>query len=207
MTTYQEAANILAYVRHGYRHGLKSSNKKYEDDPDAMTDTDSQKIMRRNSNMILAQQALGPLRAQYGTLSPIQIGHNLVAGQIACGNCYEMACVAAYRLSLIPAAAYVGSIAAPGDHAFCLAGQPKQAWNTVKSMSDAMDVDGAEAWIIDPWMNTCCAVQDYPKSGRQKLLKWTNDGKRISWYNAWVVPTDPRYVQGFLTGPLTFRAG
>lgn len=73
-----------------------------------------------------------------------------------------------------------------------------------------MTVSGSDAWVIDPWANTCCTGEKYEALFLTKMQEWTTDGKRI-WFSTrknnfsgWAVPTMDKYCEGFRTGPMDF---
>jgi hypothetical protein len=216
MTTYSQAMEIFNYIRNGYKGHLKSGNKQYDtsiNDPDRMEiegeyqPASLVKMHLRNQNQQIAERNVGVQRL-HDVGSPAEYGGYLILNKLTSGNCYEMACIAAHLVKKKLHPAYIGIIDSPGDHAFCLAStvNPPATWTNVNEMSMAMDVEGVEQWIIDPWLGICCSVQDYSNKGQAKLRKWTQRGKRVLTRGQWVEPSNPVYVQGFLNGSLSFQS-
>ena len=46
------------------------------------------------------------------------------------------------------------------------------------------------AWIIDPWVNLCCRIDEYPSRFWAKMREWSGNGKQIRVGGAWINP-DP----------------
>ena len=117
------------------------------------------------------------------------------------GNCPEMTAAAAYIATYRKAGiAWWMAIQPPGDHAFCLINSGAQP--TVKSVH-ALSFSGADAWVIDPWANVCCRVQEFEQQFIAQMHRWTRQGKFIVSYNRALNaniltgPSDPVYLDGF----------
>lgn len=46
------------------------------------------------------------------------------------------------------------------------------------------------AWVIDPWVNVCCRIDEYPSRFWEKMKDWSGKGKRIAVGGQWIDP-DP----------------
>ena len=44
------------------------------------------------------------------------------------------------------------------------------------------------AYVVDPWANVCCTVDEYPSRFRARMLGWSTKGKRIKTNEKWIDP-------------------
>jgi hypothetical protein len=102
--------------------------------------------------------------------------------------------------------ALIGSVQAPGDHAFCVVDYPSSA-GCPQHIQDMNWYLWEDAWVIDPWMNISCAFHEFPSKALVKFQVWSPQGKRILYGDKWEPydPTDEVYSNGFFkNGPLRF---
>ncbi len=170
--------------------------------------------MARWNDAIASQNLrLGPQPSNYA------LAQALVRVPIAdrAGNCGEQAALAAWyvlksefvRRDRI----YIATINNPGDHVFCVVSELPipaggQNYASVREFCGARVA--ASYLVIDPWLNTSCAADQYLVLGRQKLNKWQTDGKRVCWHAGcqgpgWYPPAG-EYANLFAFAPLTITA-
>lgn len=216
---------ILIEVRKFYAAGKKSGNKVYTvadfvaaDEWEAHSRRWTVRMMaanlfrhrNRNQALSVANRPTPP-----NGQSLLAWGRGIYNGgaraEFTSGNCGEMAAVAGTiavdTYGYPEARVYVGIISDPGDHVFCLLAITGAApsWANASSMTGV--VGNAGHYIIDPWLNTACAAEEYWGLAQEKVRKWGRDGKRISWNGpsgvGWYNP-DGAYSQAFGAGPLSF---
>jgi hypothetical protein len=218
------AGEILRRVRVFYAGGHKSNNKLYNALTDEAVYPTDMKI-QANTQKALAEFDPDEVlqkdvrRAQHANLSGIN--RTIVSAatanksryekakiiyassDYASGNCGEMANVASYLAISVFGAdrneLWIGRIAKPGDHVFCLVG-PTPAAKTVQQMNNG-------SLVIDPWLNTSCTSSQYEHRAMAKFWKWHKQGKRIAFTGSvgygWYAPGG-EYLDTFLTAPLSF---
>lgn len=216
-------------VRACFKGHLKSSNKGYFESPACTPPTrDDMKrppgthwkivpglLQRqvRNQNRVIAVPMVSDrkkfLIRPGGTI--MGFGFAILNQQELTGNCPEMTAAAAYIATYRKAGtAWWMAIQPPGDHAFCLINSGAQP--TAKSVH-ALSLSGADAWVIDPWANVCCRIQDFEQQFIAQMHAWTRKGKYIVYFNralnanCVMSPSHPAYLDGFCYGALhVFKA-
>ena len=173
----------------------------------------ARKHATRNQNVLQNHSALRTLQA--GDRDPILRGLQTslqVSGDARVGNCYEMACMAAWSVVTKHFAynAAMCGISDPGDPAFCIVWEgttPAPKWQSVQELSK----ETRAIWALDPWANVCCLLSNYEAEFTKKMNQWTSQGKRI-WQKSktqkrkgWHVPNGKLYLTGFRTGPVRFN--
>lgn len=204
---------VHATVRAYFKGKTKSSNKIYymDDMPDLkMTPAMQKKVARRNENSMVASLKVPSLRESkaYAGLDGSAYGYEVLNQQDVIGNCVEMAAAAAYLVmrERIGVAWFVG-ICDPGDHAFCLVDNGVAAHP--KSIA-GYRICSADSWVIDPWANVCCRMQDYDAVFSAQMRKWQAQGKRIivvrkgKDYALVMNPAKPDYMEGFRKGATVY---
>jgi len=224
-----DADRIMTEVRSFYSAGVKSNNKVYiagvpknryvnMDDPfdgkwqNWSTSMMTQKAGVRNNHANLAglHRPAGPAGESF-----YEFGRRIYNGgkraEFSSGNCMEMAAVAAViaidDYHFTSAWLYVAAIGEPGDHAFCILSMRQPPWGHANDMINGSST--TSAFVIDPWLNTVCAADEYWDAAQAKVRKWAADGKRIAWSGldgtrlGWYCP-DGIYAQAFGTSPLSF---
>jgi len=221
----RELKRVFQEVRDFYAAGVKSNNKVYarddfvdRDDWDDHRQKWSVRLMAgnlfrsRNSNRELSAQnrPAPPIAGQtfpgWGRI----IYNGGARAQFTSGNCMEMAAVC-MALAIDPpcsypdAAVYLGAITPPGDHAFCLISMTTPRWASASAM--VRGSGNPAALVLDPWLNTLCAAEDYWENAQAKVRKWGRDGKRIAWNGnlgrGWYNPSGA-YATAFGGAPLRF---
>jgi hypothetical protein len=224
-----DAARILQEVRAFYAAGVKSANKAYItgvpndqtvdiNDPfddkwqDWSTAMMAQKAEIRNNNVLESQQNRppGPKGGSFHEFGK-RIYNGGKRAEFTSGNCMEMAAVAAaiaidsYHFE--SAWLFIAAIGAPGDHGFCMLSMREPTWRRANEMVKGSST--SVAYVIDPWLNTACAANEYWEAAQAKVKKWANDGKRVAWRGmdgkqlGWYCP-DSAYSLAFGTSPLSF---
>lgn len=205
---------IKKRVRDFFKVGHKSSNKAYALNVDGTVDmalwTTIPKAMERVVHAELsAKYRLGPAASYY------DLAQLLVRAPLAdrAGNCMEQAALAAWHVLrsefLRRNRIYTVQITHPGDHMLCLISQAPIP-DTARAFPSVQQFVGSRVagsyLVIDPWLNTCCAANDYLRLGGQKLDKWQADGKRVCWHagaqGAGWYPPGGEYKATFAAAPL-----
>lgn len=44
------------------------------------------------------------------------------------------------------------------------------------------------AYVVDPWANVCCPVDEYPRQFKARMLSWSEKGKHIKTGGVWIDP-------------------
>jgi len=229
----QDAQWILQEVHEYYASGVKSSNKAYismaSDVPVAMgaafdkhfqiwsTRRMAEKAKKRNNNAYASGNTGDDPRDLLGgeckTLYDwgVRIYNGGKRAEFTAGNCMEMAAVAAAiaidKFHVAPDSVYCAQIGFPGDHSFCLLSEDWPRWRTVSQM--VAGSGDADAYVIDPWLNTACPAQAYWETAWKRLCKWAANGKRIMWSGqggnslGWYSP-DGTYAQAFGHSPMGY---
>jgi hypothetical protein len=115
------------------------------------------------------------------------------------GNCGELAKLARLRLEqdhlpFICEASLSGLVDGHrGDHVFTIFGLrlPKHHSRFSDDNLFLKKEDRAHlrsAWIIDPWVNLCCRIDQYPSRFWAKMQSWSGNGKQISVGGSWIDP-------------------
>lgn len=214
MISLKDAENITVKVRAEFKKGGKSGNKAYTDavgtEIDAVPFT-AGLVPKGTGN--LAKNSLRSNNAAVGSMfvedvrrhalidvnvkTAVDYGKMLwyVPSATLCGNCTEMACMAAYLVADEDSSCkiWIVSTDGPGDHVFCAVG-PGTGWKVNMQFEDILDKD-RKIIIIDPWANSCCMATDYMEVFEIKMAEWALGGKRIAdGGNSWVVP-DANYIK------------
>jgi hypothetical protein len=141
-------------------------------------------------------------------ISVLKAARNLAANhrpldrwQDKVGNCDELAVLARMKLEQNPFVCVcrlstgVDQVvfdhqnrARQGDHVFTIFGlrlsvdtsftrlrPPSPPIFITKRNRAALD----RAWVVDPWANLCCRIDQYPSRFRDKMFHWSQQGKRI----------------------------
>lgn len=233
MVLLADAELVKDRVRSMYAQGYKSSNKVYANRQLAkdqylstaefdelhrkemlrgavsqIDQTNKDRYSKRATNSVLSGNNRGALVSPQAYDQGKVDLKNCNLG-IQAGNCDEMTCIAAVLMiddyQQDRGRVFVGRITSPGDHQFlvvCNADTPPAA----TSVSDM----AAGGLVIDPWLNTACATENYPAAVARKLGEWDGKGKRISWGGpggnqpGWYAPGGD-YTTAFLTAPLSFE--
>lgn len=223
MINLTQAAKINKDVRGAFRQGGKSGNKAYTDalgtEIDAVPMTaviepkgtgNLNKTDLRNNNAAVGSMFVDDVRRQ--SLINVSVKNALDYGEILwfmkavtlCGNCTEMACMAAYLVNEEDPSSQIRIVSTdgPGDHVFCAVG-PGTGWKVNMNIVDILDQD-RKMIIIDPWANTCSLATDYMEAFEAKMGKWALGGKRIAdGGSSWVVP-DASYIAKFRASKANF---
>jgi|SRR5579859_916313 len=188
-----DAANfVFDEVRQRYKASpFKSTNKGY--DLGAVPDDLLPKRARRNvfanaghgvhgRERMAAFTLAGSSEIPAGRPAFIATGHALWRMNAAVLNCSELASMACYRAEQKQAHSWLMDLD-PMDHALCVIGTAKAIsaidGKTVRDLSGlALNI---EAYAVDVWLNICCPVRSYAESVSEKLERWTQVGKRVSW--------------------------
>lgn len=219
MTQPAKAKDAFSKARSYYEGGLKSGNKKYDDNSAGWSwwKRLSGKAAARNAAQPDAKAAIGQERYEFDHdpalqgCTLIERGGILYETGFAAGNCGELAMVCCYLLAKanIPANQLAYTMVytpnpAPGakqaDHVFCLFGDNgslRQLQNPLfSSLQTCSRMPGfADIWALDPWANTCCTLDKYPGLINKKMDSWATYGKRILWI--WD-PTNPQQNQAWV---------
>lgn len=213
MISLEEAEKINVRVRAAFKRGGKSGNKAYTDAVGTEIDAvdvnaplvpegtgNLSKTDMRNNNALIGSGFIEEYRQQalitVSVETALDYGKmlwNVTAAEL-CGNCTEMACMAAHFVSEEDSTCniWIVSTDGPGDHVFCAIG-PGTGWKSGMPLEGILDKD-RKIIIIDPWANTCCKASDYMNSFERKMAEWLVSGKRISaGGSSWVQP-GPDYI-------------
>ena len=211
--TLEEAIEIKNKVREWFASGGKSGNKAYvaegSDDPEFPDiDVDSplvakgqggmSKLERRNHNQVIAASSIAQTRVKSdGRYSAVEYGEVLWRMKQPCGNCTEMAAVAAWMVSeKVAPQVYIALVTTDGcgDHVFCIVtkntGLKWAAWAKLGAPPPAMN----DVIVIDPWANVCCKLESFQTDFSATTAGWLKQGKRIAGGgDEWLAP-DKHYV-------------
>lgn len=178
MISIKEAEKINETVRSAFKKGGKSGNKAYTDavgteiDAVAMTALLVPKVTGafnkqdlRNNNAAVGSMFIDDVRRQ--GLIGISVKNAVDYGKLLwyfdsstlCGNCTEMACMAAYLVSEEDRSCniWIVSTDSPGDHVFCAVG-PGTGWKVTMKLEELLDKD-RKVIIVDPWASTCAMAK------------------------------------------------
>jgi hypothetical protein len=84
-----------------------------------------------------------------------------------------------------------------GDHQFTIFGlrlHGVQSFTRYKQPSSLPVITKASraqikaAYVVDPWANVCCPVDQYPSQFRDRMLLWSKKGKQIKTGKEWIAP-------------------
>ena len=202
MSNESRAKSAFSKARDYYESGLKSANKKYDDNSANVSwwKQLSGKARARNTAQPTAGAVISVHRSSnvFNNMNTIDKGQFLYDGKVSAGNCGELAQVCCYLLN--KAGAPNNTIALAGvytvnpvvgakvaDHAFCLYG-PSDLLNAMVNQPAFCKLDylnDARAYrsiyAIDPWANTCCTLDKYPGKVATKMESWGTYGKRVLW--------------------------
>jgi hypothetical protein len=190
-----------------YKSGLKSGNKIYQ--PSGPNSRGVQKWRKRYENHLIANENMPSSRAMVRALdlSMTETGNYLIEHEVKWGNCTEMAFVLAARLRLCDCGSstiYFAAIKHPGDHAFIIVSLDGTPPPSKARVLDFRNWNGRGFQAVDPWMNICCPINEYPSLGVNKLRKWSSVDKKVLYGNKWTNPLNLNYVCSFMTGPVEF---
>lgn len=194
--TFSEVRRCFSDARAYYKGEVKSSNKfyyplqaaQYNDngkvkEVQTLTAGDSPKAKLRNDNVLQSRQMKEGGRVE-GDM-PLILGKNLYAAKAKYGNCGEMSAVAAYLLNeRFPKEKLFWVIITPDHHEFFVCGAKPPVDKAVESWANHKFKSAC--YVTDVWMNICCEAKDYPSLVKQKLDKWTREGKGVfsgAWEN------------------------
>jgi hypothetical protein len=107
------------------------------------------------------------------------------------GNCSELARLARLRLEqdhlpFICEVSLSGSVDGhEGDHVFTIFGlRLPNHYDRFSAQDLFLKKDDRRhlrsAWIIDPWVNVCCRIDEYPSRFFAKMQEWSGKGKQIA---------------------------
>jgi hypothetical protein len=205
--------DVHATVRALFKGKTKSANKIYLLDKlkdVKITSAMQEKADARNHNAMHAGLQINQLRESksYTARAPTSYGYEVLDQTDLAGNCVEMASAAAYLVmrARIGTAWFVG-IRDPGDHVFCLVDNGVSAHPA--QIKDYL-ICSADSWVIDPWANVCCKMQEYDALFSAKMQKWKKAGKYIvvirDYKNEATImnPAGYTYLRGFRTGRLVY---
>jgi hypothetical protein len=168
----------------------------------------SEQYRRRNKNAFGAVEAnKKQVKIGIGTkYSDAAAALAQIAEAKLAGNCSEMAIYAAKLVNDLPEAkglTYLGWLKS-GDHVFCIV-LKKAPYGLLPTVNEFSSQDGFSEWVVvDPWLNVCCAANDYPSKVEAQLQNWDSRGKRILWKEKFYKPTGA-YKQSFLTSQVQFK--
>ncbi|CAO3427298.1 hypothetical protein [Azospirillum endophyticum] len=185
----EEAQDINKYVRKKFGEGGKSSNKFYVAEGEQPEDATIENFVkkgdplftkagRRNTNASIVSGDLINLREKImkSCKNALEYGKFIDSDPRICGNCTEMAALAAYCVSLDEKTTPISIVATAdvGDHVFTVVGKIS-GWKLIGKPAGAEDLI-----VIDPWANVCCFAHDYPAKLMTTATKWQQSGKRIA---------------------------
>jgi len=126
------------------------------------------------------------------------------------GNCGELSTLARMKLQAHPFICVCVLSTRPGhvvkdqagkdhqgDHQFTIFGlrlHGVQSFTRYKQPSPLPVITKASraqikaAYVVDPWANVCCPVDEYPSQFRARMLLWSNKGKQIRTGKEWIAP-------------------
>ena len=213
-------------VREFYKKGYKSDNKDYgiilSFSSEEKANVYLKKWKKRNINRDLSKQAQDKLDEIIDNWSDestfyengallFKVGEN--DHTLRAGNCGKMACVAGYLAHVDWGVGLKNilmvTLSSPADHEFCMIDTRGTEWNnkqcpTVRQF--AKSVVAPDFLIIDPWLNTVCAGDEYLRDGTAKLKKWGDDGKRVRFYGSegegWYPASCDEYLSAFAAGKI-----
>ncbi len=95
----------------------------------------------------------------------------------------------------------------PGDHQFCILQLSEPRSDSIAKMGVPKD----ECVIVDPWTGIACYSQDFATEFKEKMNKWTQNGKRIGIIKdgryEWTPGNNSIYLKNQLTSKLSIRQG
>jgi len=178
------SATTLIHIRkYVYKPNFKSSNK-------CSAKRDYGYELARMDN---AHQETAKMRAEMQVHPKEKWGE--IAYHVLVGhNCLELVFAAHFYISLLQGQAkpvFIGN-----SHTILGVGE----------VPEDLPVDMKE-WpqdlaVCDPWANISCLARDYPDEFKNKMEKWTADGKRIFGLKnkGLISPNDPTWIQNVLEG-------
>jgi len=209
---------IRERVREFFKKGHKSGNKLYAINTDGSFDPVQWQALHVKA-LARYNHAMDSDRLRLPGMAYYALAQALIRVPITdrAGNCGEQAALSAWyalktefiRRDLI----YIATITNPGDHVFCLVtdrpiANPPQAYASVRAFCGANDAPNY--LVIDPWLNTSSAGDQYLLRAGQKLEEWQQDGKRVGWAhgrqgNGWYPPAG-EYKHLFAFAPVSIQA-
>jgi hypothetical protein len=122
------------------------------------------------------------------------------------GNCAELAYLALLDLKRChaPFICRASLSTAPGqvvdgrqgDHVFTIVGlrlTDRPSFERPKTevfITPRERVHLRSAWVVDPWVNLCCRISEYPSRFTERMQEWSAKGKRVGLGHDWIDP-DP----------------
>lgn len=134
----------------------------------------------RMALVVARQQRLTEIRlasTENPTSSPAAVmryGLGVVRGHV--GNCYDMACAAAFYLEK-KSVEYTIMQFPEGDHTILVLGQPRGVY------PDRFEAWAADAVICDPWADIACLAHEYPLRWKARLMNWHIMGLTVDCYS------------------------
>lgn len=218
--TLDEAKGIVKQTRTFFATGGKSGNKIYAAGEDGLAAFNRQldaalnaqplddegvlamiqpkgtgltKAGRRTANAAVAQTMIEVWRSGFNGGSAVEYGRLIVDSGRTCGNCTEMASVAAYLVAKGSKSEIIRIVVTdgPGDHVFTVVGEPKGWAKICNPPPDRTSI------VIDPWANVCCVVADYFDAFSTKMAEWCKVSKRIATGGSSYVLPDAKYLSAF----------
>ena len=140
-----------------------------------------------------------------------EYGHYVLSQAQRLGNCYEMASAAAY-LTLLRDAGTPWEVSFDGDFDHSLIVVTDGREPTVDKVGNCR-LQSFEAWVIDPWANVCCRLQEYEQEFTVQMKQWSKMSKAVqvadsmvggTYHLQSVNPSSPAYLDGIRNAELEY---
>lgn len=147
----------------------------------------------------------------FHTTSLAEYGHYVLNQPQRLGNCFEMASAAAY-LTLLRDAGTPWEVSFDGefDHSMLVVTDGRKP--TVDKVRNCHR-QSFDAWVIDPWANVCCRLQEYEHAFTAQMKVWSKMSKAVQvadskvgdiYHLKSVNPSSPAYLEGIRNAELDF---
>jgi hypothetical protein len=230
--SFRQAAEFGFHeAREKYTAGYKSSNKlklkkeseftadRHNYSPVGFADTETEQDLGYIQRLRVASFEVRNFRSSYKPSGKgfLAFGKDFLKLTLFAANCGELSMMAAAKAWEVlgkpaPPPVALAELKPPADHVFCAVGDRQLLERlddkTVSSLSERPVTE--DAWAVDPWLNVCCKLEDYPARAEAKLDKWHMANKRIAWTGpqgpGWY-PALGDYSRGFAAARLKIVMG
>jgi hypothetical protein len=162
----------FAQVRGLYEAGLGSGNKAY------LQPVDPNQV-EANKRSVDAAATIHAGRTDSGV--PTAVSRRCFRDEISAGDSLELSFAAADRAQEAGLAVQVWTFGPDTQdirmpHHVAVVARTPAALDAVAPSSNPQGAATYRAWVIDPWMNVCCRLSDYPSRAQSEMEEWAREG-------------------------------